>query len=448
MATRAAGLAAETKEISLGLQDPVDLYEEILSSQMNSLSSAAIQMVNSEEYARFTGSMLNANLSAELLLRPLVPPASLEIATQWLQLMEKQTALALGSFSDLLRWDSEALLRHFVIWNRITNTPYPIASTSNQLVWQNGPIQLRRFISSSVPHKKRIPLILVFALMSTPGIFDLMPGKSFVEYMLSSGFDVYLIDWGAPTRAERDFTFGTYADFYLPQMVECVKELSDCREFSMLGWCIGAILTSIYAAKRPNEGLRNLMLLTPPLDFSDESLTFKKWLRYIDVEKLIEADGGLVSGERIGLGAELLKPIENMGGNYLKLYQHLDEPKFVEGWHAMDTWVKMKVPMAGGVYRELARNLYLRNELTQGRFRIDDGEPVDLGQVKCNLLVLAADQDHVTPPQQAKLAFPYFTGSRDKELMDLHGGHIGAMAGSGAIKKTWPALKAWLELRS
>jgi polyhydroxyalkanoate synthase len=39
-------------------------------------------------------------------------------------------------------------------------------------------------------------------------------------------------------------------------------------------------------------------------------------------------------------------------------------------------------------------------------------------------------------------------GSKDKELLRIPGGHIGMMAGSGAIKRTWPQIDAWLASRS
>ena len=72
--------------------------------------------------------------------------------------------------------------------------------------------------------------------------------------------------------------FDDYALEYLPRAIRKVKAISGCEEFSMLGWCIGAILTTIYAAMRPEDGLRNLLLLTAPLDFSDRNgITFARW---------------------------------------------------------------------------------------------------------------------------------------------------------------------------
>jgi polyhydroxyalkanoate synthase len=39
-------------------------------------------------------------------------------------------------------------------------------------------------------------------------------------------------------------------------------------------------------------------------------------------------------------------------------------------------------------------------------------------------------------------------GSQDKELLRIPGGHIGMMAGSAAIKRTWPQIDSWLGSRS
>ena len=38
----------------------------------------------------------------------------------------------------------------------------------------------------------------------------------------------------------------------------------------MLGWCLGALISTLYAALRPDDGLKNLILLTAPLDFTDK----------------------------------------------------------------------------------------------------------------------------------------------------------------------------------
>jgi poly[(R)-3-hydroxyalkanoate] polymerase subunit PhaC len=63
------------------------------------------------------------------------------------------------------------------------------------------------------------------------------------------------------------------------------------------------------------------------------------------------------------------------------------------------------------------------------------------------LLNLIATEDHIVPPGQTEGVMAKM-GSKDKTLLRIPGGHIGMMAGSGAVKRTWPQLEAWLESRS
>ncbi len=332
---------------------------------------------------------------------------------------------------------------------RVMTTKAPIAQTPKELVWTLNKAKLYRYVPVLPPEARHpVPLLLVFALMNRPSILDLRPGHSFVEYMIGRGFDVYLLDWGAPGLEDKDLKFDDYTLEYMPRAIRKMKALSKSEEFSLLGWCIGAILTTIYAALRPDDGLRNLMLLTAPLDFSNrERLTFARWTdeKYFDVEKMISAFGN-VPGEMIDYGAKALKPVENYIGNYLKLWDKIDDPRAVESWHAMNTWVTDNIPMAGGVYRQLIVDLYRHNRLMEGTLSMR-GEVVQLKQLRANLLTVIAEGDHITPPCQSE-AILSKVGSTDKEMYRVPGGHIGIMAGSGAHKRTWPHIDQWLAARS
>ena len=68
-------------------------------------------------------------------------------------------------------------------------------------------------------------------------------------------------------------------------------------------------------------------------------------------------------------------------------------------------------------------------------------------RIRANPLNVIAEGDHITPPCQSESVIAK-VGSQDKELYRVPGGHIGIMAGSGAIKRTWPHIDAWLADRS
>src|SRR6202049_2927493 len=231
-----------------------------------------------------------------------------------------------------------SLVEKLSAFSNAVTTRTAIAQTPKQLIWTLNKAKLYRYIPV-LPKEQRhpVPLLMVFALMNRPYILDLRPGHSFVEFMINSGYDLYLLDWGAPGPEDKNLKFDDYTLEYMPRVIRKLKSIAGVEEFSMLGWCIGAILTTIYAALRPDDGLRNMILLTAPLDFSDkEAITFARWTdeRYFDVEKVLAAFGNM-PGEMIDYGARALKPVENYIGNYVKLWDNIDDPRVVEGWHEM-----------------------------------------------------------------------------------------------------------------
>jgi polyhydroxyalkanoate synthase subunit PhaC len=332
---------------------------------------------------------------------------------------------------------------------RVSTSRATVAQTPKQVIWTLNKARLYRYIPV-VPAEQRhkIPLLLVFALMNRPYILDLRPGNSFIEYMVKQGYDVYLLDWGAPGPEDKGLKFDDYVLDYLPRAMRKLKAVSGSEEFSMLGWCIGAILSTIYAALRPDSGLKNLLLLTAPLDFTDKQAGgFVRWVndQSFDPDKIIDAFGN-VPGELIDYGAKALKPVENYIGSYLTLWDNLDDPRIVQSWHAMNTWVTDLIPMAGATYRQLIQELYRENRLIEGKMVLR-GERVDLSRIRANLLNVIALADHISPPCQSESIMTKVS-SQDQLLLKVKGGHIGMMAGSGAQKYTWPHINEWLAARS
>jgi polyhydroxyalkanoate synthase len=343
----------------------------------------------------------------------------------------------------------DKISRSVQTFNRLVSTNAKIAQTPKEVVWSLNKAKLYRYVPV-VPDEKRhkVPLLMVFAIMNRPHVLDLRPGHSFAEYMVRRGYDLYLLDWGAPGPEDRNLRFDDYVLDYLPRAIRKLKTVSGVDRFNMLGWCLGALISTLYAALRPGDGLKSLVLLTAPLDFTDKTAGgFTRWTSNpaFDPDKLVDAFGN-VPGEMIDYGAKALKPVENFIGSYLNLWDHIDSPKVVEAWHAMNTWVRDIIPMAGGAYRQLITEFYKENRLIEGTLKLR-GEPVDLSKLMADVLNVIAEADHITPPCQSEGIMPRI-GSADKQVFRVNGGHIGIMAGSGAEKTTWPHVESWLAARS
>ena len=117
-------------------------------------------------------------------------------------------------------------------------------------------------------------MLLVFALINRPDIFDLRPGNSFVEFLLDEGFDVFLLDWGVPDDEDSE----TGLDYYVCDALPW----GDARGDALLGRrrrVAARLVHRRHAVRdarrhRGRDGpARNLVLLTTPVDTSDSLYT-------------------------------------------------------------------------------------------------------------------------------------------------------------------------------
>jgi polyhydroxyalkanoate synthase len=325
----------------------------------------------------------------------------------------------------------------------------PVGLTPKELVWTLNKTKLYRYLPVKPPQERHpIPLLLVYALINKPFILDLAPGRSFIEYMLEQGLDVYLLDWGAPGPEDKNTSFDDYVTAYLYRAVRKMLRVSGSREFSMLGYCLGATLAVVYAALYPDAPVRNIILLTAPIDFSHQSEgSMAVWLEEgrLDVDKAVDTLGN-IPGELIEYWAKMLKPVENFVGAYVTLWKQLGDPAAVRGWQAINRWVEDVIPLTGAAFRQFVIQYVRENQLVKGELEIQ-GRRVDLSNIRASLLNIVAKYDHLVAQEQAT-GIMELVSSQDKELKIIPSTHVGIMASRRAKHKLWPELAAWLGPRS
>jgi polyhydroxyalkanoate synthase len=328
----------------------------------------------------------------------------------------------------------------------LTESDAPIGVTPKDVVWTHRTTTLWRYRNPNPTQP--VPLLLVFALINRPDIFDLRAGHSFVEFMLEQGFDVFLLDWGVPDESDSDLGLDYYVcDEISAAIRETLRESGE-DELSLLGWCIGGTLSLLHCALFPEHPVRNLLLLTTPVDTSG-SLYYSWTARdSFDVDHVSEVYGA-VPGRSIDFANKMMKPVTNYWTTYRRLWQQVYEGEGTfkpEAYQAMAKWVADNPPFPGKAYREWITYMYKENRLVRQRMRLR-GERVDLRNVDQNLLVVTAGADHIAP-RAGTVPVLDMVSSEDVTHFDRPGGHIGLMAGSRARKEIWPDLADWLGERS
>jgi len=319
-----------------------------------------------------------------------------------------------------------------------------IGATPKDVVWTHRTTTLYRYRSTQ--RTRPVPVLLVFALINRPDIFDLRTGNSFVQFLLDEGFDVYLVDWGVPGEEDADVGLDTYVCDSLHWAIRETLRSSGQDEVSLLGWCIGGTLSAMYAALHPDGPVRNLALLTTPVDTSGS--LYGTWVGREEFDVDLVADTmPAVPGAAVDWANKMMKPVTNYWTTYRRLWEGVlaGEPRR-EAYQAMAKWVADNPPFAGRAYREWITTMYKRNAFVAGRVRLR-GRRVDLAAIEQNVLVVTAGADHIAP-RAGTLPLLDLVSSADVTHIDRSGGHIGLMAGSRARHEIWPDIAGWLAERS
>ncbi len=327
---------------------------------------------------------------------------------------------------------------------------YPVGQTPREEVWRlNKSILYRYKPVRPAAERHPVPLLLVFAAINRPFLLDMRPGFSFIEFMLAEGFDVYLFDWGEVGPEDAEMQLDDYGAEYVPRAVRRVLRDSGSKEVSVLGYCMGALIVLLYAALHTDGPMKNMILLTAPLDMTEnKGSKFTAWMdkRWFDVDKVAGNLDGVLPTFAIENGGKMLKAVANYVGAYVNLWDRIDNPESVANWQAMHRWVHDGVPLPASAFQQWVRDYLWGNALISGK-HVVKGRRVDLGKITVPTLNVLAKYDHIVPMAQSITVGDYL-GSKDMTTEVIKAGHIGIMSGSKSKGVLWPKLAAWLAARS
>ena len=291
----------------------------------------------------------------------------------------------------------------------------------------------------------RIPILIVMATTNRGYILDLVPGQSFIEFLLKRGYDVYMLDWTAPKPEEKSLRMEDYVLDFIPDCVRRVQQDSGEHDVNVIGYCFGGVLSLLYGSIFNDGPMKNLICFTTPIDFREMKL-FSNFSdrRYFDVDKLVDSVGN-VPPEMILSSFEMLRPASRVASQ-VQLWENIWNDEYVKAYRMMDRWGTDTLPLAGEYFRTITKDLMWDNKLFNDTMTVG-GRAADISKIKVPILHAVAEHDHIVPYDAAKHLIAK-VGSTDKEEVMLKGGHVSVVAGANAIKRLWPKLDSWLGKRS
>lgn len=307
-----------------------------------------------------------------------------------------------------------------------------IGATPHSVVWTENKWRLLKF--SPQAKKFKTPVLMVPSLINRWYVLDLGRERSFIEWLVAQGHEVFCIDWGTPGAEDRYLTWDDIGGRYLGRAVRIAAR--ETGKTHVLGYCLGGTLAAAYVAAFP-DGVASFTALAAPIDFEHAGI-MSAWTRTptFDVRSILEAFGN-IPHPLMQASFRMLKPTLQA----VKLVAVLDrawDDEFLDGFLATEKWGSDNVSFPGECYARYIEELYRQNRLVGGTFTVC-GRPAQLPSIKCPVLAVAFADDHIVPVPSAE---PLVTlvGARDKQIVVDRGGHVGAVVSKKASTRLWPGM--------
>ncbi|OYT71340.1 MAG: hypothetical protein CFK52_08240 [Chloracidobacterium sp. CP2_5A] len=304
-------------------------------------------------------------------------------------------------------------------------------------------LKLRRYLPLRRP-RPLIPVLLVPPLMVTADVFDLHPKRSLARYLVERGYDVFLLDYGKPQARDRRLSLGRYVERRLQAGARMVKRVTGSDELSLVGYCLGGIFANCYAALHPRAGIRNIVTIGTPTDFS--ALLLQRVLAGVSRQPLetLAARYGYIPAAVCNASFHLLHP-DAILRRPAEFWRSLSDPDFAAAPRPDGGRNLEYVNLTEAAFRQLWHNLVLGNELMNGQFAIGRRQ-VKYERIRAAALIIASREDRLVAPAAVTAITKKLTVA-DVTTRFVKGGHLGMLIGSRA-ERAWRLTAEWLDSRS
>ena len=352
----------------------------------------------------------------------------------WSVAAERLAALAAGAagfpaavLEEILNQDA-GLIAGIAAYRR---HPYRRALADPPVVWQEGETRL---LDYALPEAVGPEVVFVPSLVNRAYVLDLTPERSMMRYLAAAGLRARLLDWGWPGEAERRFTLTDYVAGRLERAVAARG-----APVVLAGYCMGGLLTTALAQRRPDL-VSALALLATPWDFHAAGAGPARSLA--GLLPLLEPSLALAATLPVDLLQSLFAMLDPWGiADKYRAFARLDPTggralQFV----ALEDWLNVGIPLAAPVARECLEGWYGANTPARGEWRVA-GLAVDPGELVQPAFVAVPARDRIVPPESAR---PLAARLRRAVLHEPRAGHVGMVAGATAEAALWRPLLAWI----
>jgi polyhydroxyalkanoate synthase len=342
---------------------------------------------------------------------------------------------------------NEKLIGGMKTLSEMTHEDVQVGTTPKEAVYHEDKLTLYHYIPTVEKDKLfHVPVLIAYALVNRPAVADLQENRSMIRNLVNLGMDVYLIDWGYPTRADRWLTLDDYINGYIDNCVDFIREQHGLDKINLLGICQGGTMSLVYTALHSDK-IKNLTVMVAPIDFHATGKMpglITLWGDDLDPDLMVKALGN-IPGDLMNFGFLMLQPFQLMIQKYADMIDFVDDREKLLNFLRMEEWIFDSPDLAGEAYREFVTHFFQNNELIKGEYEIG-GQKVDLKNINVPVLNVFAEKDHLVPPPSS-MALKQKVGTEDYTEAPFPVGHIGMYVSGKAQRDLAPTIADWNKQR-
>jgi polyhydroxyalkanoate synthase len=271
---------------------------------------------------------------------------------------------------------------------------------------------------------RQVPLLIVPPVINKFYVMDLAPGRSMVEYLVSTGVQVFMISWRNPDARHAKWDLDTYGQAIVDAM-DATERISGSKQIALAGTCSGGIIAAMVAAHLAHTGQQDriaaLTFLVTVLDQAHAGLASAVIdERTAQVAAAASSARGYLDGRSLAEVFAWLRPNDLIWNYWVNNYLlgRKPPPFDILFWNADTT------RMTAGLHRGFLQ-LGAANALVTPGTATMLGSPVDLAAVDHDTYLVAGITDHICPWQSCYRS-TQLLGGRPRFVLSTSG-HIAAM---------------------